>query len=260
MRTRFALPVCTGLLFSLATSAFAVTVQVRDAVGGESNNGPEPGYFKEDTARGGDPRGTYSNGPTEQLFSGMFDFEMRMDGGGDGPPPQQEWQELLTYCAEPFQGVGFDINPPDDVGLPYEIVPLAGTNGITPDEAVFLEILWANAFPLTIPNPGDDVTEASARASAFQILVWEVNQDDSIDLTTNDGVNQFRLTLGDSFTNRVYDIAQEWIDLIQTEQWTERTTLYALVSDYSQDLLTTVPEPASALSLLAGLLLVGRRR
>ena len=251
MCARFALPVCAGFVACLAMPAAAITVQVRDAVGGESNNGPEAGYFLEQTARGGDPRGTYANGPTEPLFSGLFDFEA--DYG-------QGWQELLTYCAEPVQGIQFGLNPPDTVGLSYELVPLAGLNGVTPSEAAFLEILWANAFQLTVAQPGDDVTEASARASAFQSIVWEFNQDDSIDLTTNDGINQFRFVLGDNFTNRVYDIASEWIGKIQSQEWTDSTPLYALYSEVSQDLLTTVPEPGTALALLAGLAFIRRRR
>ncbi len=143
------------------------TVQVRDAVGGENEDGVPPGFFLTDT--GGLTSGT--NGLDEffrELHTGTYDFELDSGLGGG-------WQDFLTYCIELNQQIGFGINTEDNAGgLPYQLTSLSSFGGVTPADENALEILWANAFA--------DSTTSRVKAAAFQTLTWELVNDGSVDL------------------------------------------------------------------------------
>ena len=230
-------------------SAWGADVWVRDAAGGENPYGGKPGYYVPWTSSGGHLVGTVNGGFNSLLFSGTFQLEQDHGSG---------WEPLLTYCIEPDQPNLIETNPPDMTGLLYQLVPLSSLAGISLDEAVLIEKLWANAFDLSYV--GATRRETTQHALAFQAILWELRQDDTIDFFTDSPTNLFRLESNDVFTVEVYDIAADWLNKIETNEWTDRTPLYALYSRESQDFITTVPEPATGVLMLAAGVLVLRRR
>ena len=239
-------PVLVCALIGLVgvAGALSETIQVRDAPGGETPFGTPNGYFLEGTASGGDPIGTPVNGEDEILYDGAFSLEIQHEGS-------DEWESLITYCIEPVQGIQFGTNPDDLVGLPHETAALTDLDGITAQEAVWIEVLYANAFDDTLTGP--DTYTTSVKASAFQTIIWELKQDDTFQLTGFDSNNNYRLDTSWQFTQDVVDLANQWFDNIQSGQWTDRQPLVALTSPISQDLILPVPEPASGLMLVLGL-------
>lgn len=237
--------VCALVGFGSVAGALSETIQVRDAPGGETSFGTPNGYFLEGTASGGDPIGTPDNSDDIILYDGAFSLQIQHEGS-------DEWESLITYCIEPTQGIQFGTNPDDLVGLPYQTAALTDVDGITDQEAVWIEVLYANAFDDTLTGP--DTYTTSVKASAFQTIIWELKQDDTFQLTGfGPPTNNFRLDTGWSFTADVVDLANQWFDNIQSGQWVERQPLVALTSDISQDLILPVPEPASGLMLVLGL-------
>jgi hypothetical protein len=236
-------------IMSIVPPTTAATVQVRDALGGENPYGGTPGYYYPWTSSGGHLVGTATGGADGLLFSGTFQLEANYGAG---------WEPLLTYCAEPDQGNLLQTNPTDLTGLSFEFIKLDALSGITPDEAELIGKLWANALDLS--HTGADRVETTQRALAFQAIIWELRQDDTIDFFTNSPSNHFRLATGNAFNDEVYAIASGWLTNIETNVWRNQVPLYALYSRTSQDFITTVPEPASGLLMLMGLLVLRRRR
>lgn len=228
---------------SWQTAGWGQTIQVRDAIGGE-NAEAEPGWFYL-TGTGAYTQGT--NGLDEffrDLHTGTFDLEIDFNYGQGG-----SWQELLTYCIELREGITFGPNIEDNAnGLPFELAELTTINGITSDEQDILEILWSNAFA--------ESTASRAGAAAFQSVVWEVVNDESVDLM---GGN-FMLNENDPHTAQVITQAQGWLDNVEDGTWTSRTPLMALTNPESQDLILPIPEPASISLLLVGAGMVLRRK
>ena len=229
-----------GIIFGLfvqSVTVRAMTVQVRDAVGGESATG-EPGWYFL-TGTGSISSGTISNGSFGALRGGTYAFDVDFGAG---------WESLLTYCLEPDAEIGFGMNSGEAVGLPYELTTLDQFAGLTSADENYLEILWANAFA--------DSQTSREKAAAFQMIVWEVVRDGDFDL----GVGSFRLNGGDVFTAGVLSQAQQWINNIDGGQWTSRTDLHLLTNPDSQDYLTPVPEPATLSLIALGALVSMRRR
>ncbi len=245
---------CAAVAFALAgfTSAYGADIQVRDRLGGENPYGGSPGYYVTGTSSGGHSIGTVIGGSDVKLFGGMFDLEADyLDGNG--------WTPLRTYCIQPDMSNHIQTQPPDTIGLTFEIVPLDSLDGITSSEEDFLETLWANAFDMSAM--GATTVEKTKNAHAFQVIVWELRQDDTIDFTGPAGpTNRFRLDTSDPFTAEVVATATQWVDNITGGVWTQRVPLYGLYNEFSQDIVTTVPEPSSALLLLVGLALLRKRR
>jgi hypothetical protein len=210
---------------AIAGLARADDVWVRDAVGGETSGGAQPGVFVIGT--GSNPLGTVE-GDAGSLFVGTFDLEADYGGG---------WESLLTYCLQADEGLAFGLNPPDTTGFPYDLVALTDIAGLSMTEAGYVEVLWANAF--------NDSTTDSTKAAAFQAIVWELVHDDAFDLDAGD----FQLDSGEA----AYTQANIWFGNITDGVWTDSTPLFALTSDESQDIITPVPEPMTMLLLGAGL-------
>ena len=217
----------------------AALVQVRDAVGGEFANGNPGGPLLDGT--GSTLNGSASNGSDGPLYVGTFDLEADY-GSGFAP--------LITYCIEPNQNFLFGYNPPDSVGITYQTDTLTNGHGFTATEANYVQILWANAWA--------DSQTSAAKAAAFQSVVWEFTEDNSINLTAGN----FRLNPGDTYSNQVLGIAQGWINNITGGVWTTAANLIVLTHPESQDYLAevTVPAPGAAVALLGGLLACGRKR
>ena len=219
----------------------AQTVQVRDAVGGESENGVPDGFYL--TGTGSITSGT--NGLDEffrELHTGTYDLQLDFGLGGG-------WEDFLTYCLELQQQIGFGINTEDNaVGLPYELASLTSFGGFTAADENALELLWGNAFA--------DSTTSRVKAAAFQTLAWELANDASVDLQAGN----FMLDDSDAHSASVLAQANAWYDNIESGVWTTRTELMLLTHPDSQDLLIPIPEPATLSLLLVGAGLIARRR
>ena len=230
-------------LCATASSVYADTITVRDAMGGENASGNPPGYYM--TGTGGRPRVTFDGANYTSTYTGLFDFEVDYGSG---------WQDLQTYCLESTQDLGFGVYEDDPAGLDgYTLVQLRDIPEITNDEADYIEILWANAFEPTGVSQDE--------AASLQIVLWELFQDDGLDansLTT--GTFQIDPTYS-GLEVAVYAQAQTWVAALTSEPptWTASTPLHVLTHPTSQDLLTTVPEPASFVLLVVGLLSARRR-
>jgi len=226
----FALAVCDRSQASL--------VQVRDAVGGEFANGNPGGPLLDGT--GSTLNGSASNGSDGPLYVGTFDLEADYGSG---------FTPLITYCIEPNQMFLFGYNPPDSVGITYQTDSLTNGHGFTATEANYVRILWANAWA--------DSQTSAAKAAAFQSVVWEFTEDNSINLTAGN----FRLNPADAYSDQVRGIAQGWIDNITGGVWTTAANLIVLTHPESQDYLAeVVPAPGAAVALVGGLMAIGLRR
>jgi hypothetical protein len=193
--------------------------------------------------------GTGSNDLKLQTGSGGYNITtgtLNLDVRNSDSP---FWVNFQAYCIEKDQSIKFGTNLPDTTGHAYDVVNLADYSGINSTEVGFLGKLWANAFDLS--------TTGDVEAAAFQALVWETVYDDTMDLD-DDNFNLYRTN---SFTQDAFDLANDWIDNINNNIWTDTVDLYVMTDGCSQDFITTVPEPSSmALALVGGVMLLGRRR
>lgn len=219
-------------------AAPAQQVQVRDRVGGETASGSPGGFYKVGT--GGSARGTFEDGPNQTLLTGTFDFEANyFDGEGFVP--------FLGFCFEPEDAITFDTNPPDDEGLTFSIATPVEA-GLLPDEALKLEILWANAFSEAMQSPGG--------SAAFQAFVWELTEDDAFDLRSGN----LQLSSTHGLSNTALQLAEQWNQNIVDGVWTKRLPLQVFTSPQSQDIITVIPAPATAAVAFAGAACLIRRR
>ena len=226
------------VLMAAASSASADFVQLRDAPGGEHANGFPGGPLLVGT--GSTLNGTFSNGSDGPMYVGTWDLEADFGGG---------FQSLITYCIEPNAPITFGFHPDDLVGVQYETAPIANAD-FTATEAAHLGILWANAF-------ADSLTSA-LKSAAFQSILWEWSEDDSVDLVNGN----FRLNPASDYSDDVRAQAQIWVDNITSGTWTSSIELTRLTNDESQDyVFSVIPSPgALALLGLSGLVGCGRRR
>jgi hypothetical protein len=214
-------------------------VYVRDALGGESPLGSPGGYYLEGT---GALSHASLNGEAVHIGTGVFDFELSF---GD-----DIWTPLLTFCTEPDVDVGFDEAPANPDGFLYGAVPLS-SGSFTASEAVIVEKLWANAFNTALLG--------RIEAGAFQAIIWELAEDDSIDLSSgNYSINEL---FGQDAA--VADLARSWLENIDNNTWTSRESLRELINPFSQNLLIPMghlPSPGSITLLSLGSVLAVRRR
>jgi PEP-CTERM motif-containing protein len=221
---------------------YGQTVQLRDAVTGENEDGVPPGFFL--TGTGSIISAT--NGTDEffrELHTGTYDFEIDRNMGAG-------WEAFLTYCLELNQQIGFGVHTPDNtaVGLPYQVTSLSSYPGFTSADENALETLWANAFA--------DSTTSRVKAAAFQSIAWELANDSSVDFLSGN----YKLDTSDPHTADVLAQANAWYTNIQNGTWTSHTDLLLLTNPDSQDFLIPVPEPATLSMLLLGCGALLRRR
>ena len=230
----------SAVVVCAASSAFGgPMVQVRDAPGGEYPNGQGGGFYLQHTAA--ITRVSVDASTVRTEYTGVFDFEIDfLDGAG--------FTSLRTFCIQPEQGIAFGKNPHDLIGSAYSIRDLSLGNAAVAANADRLRILWANA--------SDSARQDETHASAFQLLLWEFAQDETIDLL--DGL--FSVDPGHEPTAAALAIATQWLDLLEGGTWVDREEhLVLLHSDTSQNLLFVIPAPP-ALALLALILLPYSRR
>ncbi len=208
--------------------AMVSAVQVRDKVGGD-------GLFIIGTKSS--PVMTFSAGTLESTQMGAFQFEADYGLG---------FIDLETFCSDPFKTIGFAINPTDNVGKAYSLVDL-GTGGYSAPKAVLIKRLWANAYA--------DAKTSTAKAAAFQCLIWEIKLDASIDFA---GGNVMIANSG--FSGSVRSQAQTWATSLTNGDWTTSTNLYVLTAPDSQDVFTPVPEPGTFAVVGVGIAALLRRR
>lgn len=237
------LPFAAVVLFlQFSVTAVGQTVQVRDAISGENEDGVPPGFYLAGTGS----IISATNGTDEffrEVLTGTYDLEIDRNLGAG-------WEAFLIYCLELNQQIGFGIHTPDNtaVGLPYEIASLSSFPGFTSADENALETLWANAF--------SDSTTSRVKAAAFQSIAWELANDTSVDLLSGNYV----LDQTDPHTAAVLAQADAWYTNIENGTWTSHTDLLLLTSPDSQDLLIPVPEPATLSMLLLGFAVLLRRR
>jgi len=147
---------------------------------------------------------------------------------------------FTTYCIELTQQVGYGNNYSYIVADPAD-APVPGA-GMGQAKADLLAELFGTFHR-------DDFTQQEA--VGFQTAVWEIVNDDGVDLAAGD----FQVT--DSGVD-YFDIAQGWLNALDGTG--SMATLVAMTSRDVQDHIFMVPAPASMSLALLGLFAVSRRR
>lgn len=240
MMTKLKTIVLTCLLFTVMSSyAHAETVQLRDSA---NSSGV---YLSGTYVR--ELRYKINNGSTHTIGTGTFEFEVQTAGSSD-------WDTTYAYCLNYNQGIPVNTNPGDTVGITSNLIGISDYSALTTADADFLGTLWYNAFDLS--------TQSTVAAAAFQALVWEVMNDDSYSL---DGGVFETYYHNSQFTADAEELAESWMDNIESDLWSGSSDLSVLVNRHGQDYLASstsvVPEPSSmALALVGGIMLLGRGR
>lgn len=224
----------------VSSAAHADYVQICDAANGEDQFGDPNGYFV--FGSGSVIHGTADGGAFASMGVGTFSL---MINTGSGFTP------FLTYCIEPLQGLAFGTNPGDTIGATYYVDSLTNA-GFTAQEADWIEILWSNAFDLSL--------QSATNAAAFQAVLWELRQDDPEHHFTD---GNFALDFNQAYTLDVILVARGWLDNILDGIWTSHVDLMALTNDDSQNFIAPVsslPAPGVLVALLPGLALGASRR
>ena len=194
--------------------------------------------------------------PTEYDYNGLGCHEkLWSDASGAG---------VITHCIEIHASI------PDGVSN-FDVVDLADAPGggwpgpMGALRAELLEGLFAEWIdPLTGGVTGGAGQEA--RATAFQLMTWEITHESFEASTTNEMADQLDFTLGaikwrsrgDDFDTAVESYATEMIDLLRLGNLGSGPVA-GLVSESGQDQAMYVPGPGAG-ALLAAALGVGRRR
>ena len=168
------------------------------------------------------------NGTGRSAAAGMFRLTGTSTNGAV--------QDFLAFCLEPLETL---------------TLPKDHTVGTTLGTSVLdrLGALMSNAFTLVT---------GSQSAAAFQMAAWEIANESNGSLDLANG--GFRITAAAQGTQ---SLAQSWLDLIGSGQWTSTGNVTILSASGTQDLLTNiapVPVPAAGVMLLGGLAGLGALR
>lgn len=218
-------------VLALTATSLAVPIYVRDAPGGD-------GYFVPGT--GGKVKAAHDGNRMRTISTGTLDLEMDFGSG---------YVSMPTYCLQPHVTIKFGQYPKDPVGLAYQQVALIDAGvGLTSHEISTLEVLWANAYELSMQD--------KVSAAAFQTIVWEMTRDDEFDLAAGDFY--LKPQSEHAFNTKVQHMAEVWWTNIDEELWTDSVMLAAVSNDRSQDFLIPVPEPMTMILLAVGALMALR--
>jgi hypothetical protein len=177
------------------------------------------------------------NGSNTAVAAGAFALQYSFDRTG--------WTDFLTYCLEPDEALGIS-------GLTARQGVFVDGIGSAPDYA-------SSAGALTsLVNTwfGDSLTSAT-RSAAFQVALWELAFDDSVDLAGGD----FRFTQGGTTPNAVRAQALAYLNAANWVSGGEPLDVILRVGN--QDLIVQIPEPATIALFgigLVGLAVTARRR
>ena len=168
------------------------------------------------------------NGTGRSAAAGMFRLTGTSTNGAV--------HDFLAFCLEPLETL---------------TLPKDHTVGTTLGSSVLdrLGALMSNAFTLVT---------GSQSAAAFQMAAWEIANESNGSLDLAQG--GFRITSARSGTQ---SLAQSWLNLIGSGQWTSGGNVTILSASGTQDLLTNiapVPVPAAGVMLLGGLAGLGALR
>ena len=168
------------------------------------------------------------NGTGRSAAAGMFRLTGTSTNGAV--------QDFLAFCLEPLE----TLTLPKD----HSVGTTLGTSVLDR-----LGALMSNAFTLVT---------GSQSAAAFQMAAWEIANESNGSLDLANG--GFKIT---SAAQGTQSLAQNWLDLIGSGQWSGSGNVTILSASGTQDLLTNiapVPVPAAGVMLLGGLAGLGALR
>ena len=247
-------------------SLFAIGLLAAASIGTSASAGLEPGdtitVSRIGTAPGRAIRFNYdSNRMWDDMAMGADSFGL----AGVNTFAVASGAAIHTFCVEMNEGfeddpIVYDVTTIDNV--PEHNPPGAMTEA----KQTIMYDLFAR-FYSTIGVPGDyegTWADASNRAAAFQLVIWEVSHENfTSDTDAMTGVSEMDLEIGamaftDFYDASVYDIANDMISELGDGGFMAYSQLLGLTNPNNQDMLVVVPSPAIA--GLAGLGLAGMRR
>jgi hypothetical protein len=218
-----------------------------------SRIGTAPGRairYSFDTTRNWD---AISNGADYFGLAGVNTFAVQ--GGG----------EIYCFCVEMNEGFVDDPIVYDVVDI--DAVPEHNPPGnMTFAKQTLMQDLYARHYDSigTIGDYEGSWSDASDRAAAFQLVVWEISHENfSSDTDAMTANSEMSIILGamaftDYYSTNVLAIADEMINSLGDGGYMAYSKLLGLSNADNQDMLIVVPSPAIA--GLAGLGLAGMRR